>query len=227
MVRRLGLTNGSTESPGLSPDEKIWDKSTSQGPRYPRLLLPEPTICAIDDENVPSVSRTTGSCICGNPTAPLEENPLHISRQDLDHCVKHVRALLKVVEDAQSVSNGAARCENITATLKSSLKTLHGFLPREPKRSGRLTRLFSRARSRNHRLENLSPNDTAVTGRKGVSNAVCAPPALSNPTLRASTTLPPEYEEILSSVRSIRLGIKEEESFPRRSHDHKLNDIQT
>lgn len=208
VIRRIGLMHASTEPSKLMSDEKSSEQVSSGDEKNSREPLPAPTkapapvpastVPAIDDSVVIScASSVSTSCICGYSTPPTEQGSFHISRNDLNECANQLRALLKVVEDARSLQDGAGSCEVIRESYRESLDTLHGFFPGELKRPSRLRRLFAKRPTRSHGIESLSPNSIAKRERSIHNNHLHIPITPLNLTIQPRTTLPPPYEKSL------------------------------
>jgi DNA repair ATPase RecN len=139
MLQRLRIMDESIQIPRVNPIEGRSDE------------MSRANYTVVNATPLSSAPPSAGECICSNSTTIPRQDSVHISRKDLDRCAEHIRTLLNAVEDAQSAKDGATRCENIINTYRDSLDVLHSILPVQPKRVGRLRRLFSGASVKRHR----------------------------------------------------------------------------
>jgi len=116
-----------------SPDEKLFTGLHSER--------------AVHDTTITSAIPPESRCICDSSTELARSESFHVSRDDLDRCAKHIRALLNIVEDARSANDGTGRCEIVAKSYKESLSALHAITPTAPRKASRLRRLFSKAPS--------------------------------------------------------------------------------
>jgi hypothetical protein len=186
VIRRLGL--GDEESMGLMGSLPVGMSSgaiSTQRAKSPKTV---PTDRADNDEYIPSASLVTARCNCSSPKASQEQELFSISREDLDHCARNVRALMKLVEDAQSVHDSTGECEIAANTYKGYLTALHNIVPMQPKRTSRLRQYFSKPLAKLYRSKELS---AATTKDNCLSTIAQSRPVLSGTPLKTSTTLPP------------------------------------
>ena len=200
--------HASTEPSKLVSDENSSEQVSSGDEKSSREPLPAPTAAPVpvptstvpatdDSVAISCASSVSTSCICGYSTPPTEQGSFHISRNDLNECADQLRALLKVVEDARSLQDGAGSCEVIRESYRESLDTLHGFFPGELKRPSRLRRFFAKRPTRSHGIESQSPNSIAKRERSIHNSHPHIPITPLNPTIKPHTTLSPPYDKSL------------------------------